>query len=347
METKNPQLEKAKQLAEVGDNLIGDGLSLASNKVAPIVGPFVVSILWKHKWKILIGIICLILFFVLAFESLANQTLAGNATLRAQIPKEHQECIQSASVKFTVQFDLLAAYGKVIANFDAKHKGAGRGFLEIDNTTWQQFGTDGNNNNQITEADICDNYFTLANKLSSLPGDANQKIDAYTYSRKGEVKKWFELFSGASLVPYGNPIGLERKELVRVTSTYNLVRIIFGKRHVHSGTDVVPSAQWFKENPGKGSTDVVNKAISSGRTKLIKDKAGALCVYVTNKAYRTMYCHCNDFIVKNDVDVKYGDPLCHMGSTGFSTAPHTHVTIWRANGGDWERLDPAPFMFPN
>lgn len=155
-----------------------------------------------------------------------------------------------------------------------------------------------------------------------------------------------EYRDGVMQIPYGNPIGLERRELVLVTSSYNAIRIINGVRDVHRGLDLVPSSLWFKENPGKTSTDVINRSIIAGRVSNFIDSAGALCSYVTNDVYRTLYCHCNAFISLDQALVKYGDPICFMGTTGRSTGVHTHIEIFQRNNNSWLLIDPTPFLFP-
>lgn len=337
---KNEVQEKVKDVAKLGDSLIGDGIGLLSNKVAPVVGPIVISILWKHKVKILIVLLCMVCLSAFFLESLFVQSAAGSS-IKALIPPDHAACITQASSSTGTQFELLASYGKVISNFDSSHKGSGIGFMEIPDDLWRQ-----NEQGLKGASDICTNYLVLARILANIPGGVEQKIDNYPYSQNDEVKRWFQLFVGAALTPYGNPIGLERSDLVVKTSGYNLIRVIFGRKHVHKGVDVVPSGIWYGENPGKASTQAVNRAILAGQVSLFKDQYGALCAYITNQSYKLLYCHCDSFIAKQSQEVKYGDPICFMGSTGFSTAPHTHIALYEKNGDSWQMVDPTPFIFP-
>jgi len=163
---ENKPLNTTKNLAELGDSLVGDSLALASNKVAPVVGPILVNLIWKNKWKILILNVVVFFLFFFALEALASQLVAGSRGLIEQIPVEHRECIDKASRKYGEEFELLSAYGKVIADFDEEHTGEEIGFLEISQSNWDEYGSDGNNNEEITHEDLCDNYFTLANILS-------------------------------------------------------------------------------------------------------------------------------------------------------------------------------------
>lgn len=46
---ENKPLNTTKNLAKLGDSVVGDSLALASNKVAPVVGPILVNVIWKNK----------------------------------------------------------------------------------------------------------------------------------------------------------------------------------------------------------------------------------------------------------------------------------------------------------
>lgn len=53
-----------------------------------------------------------------------------------------------------------------------------------------------------------------------------------------------------------------------------------------------------------------------------------------------MYAHCNQIFSKKDENVKQGQILASAGSTGVSTGPHVHYSIWYNN----EIIDPQPFL---
>jgi hypothetical protein len=343
---ENRPLQATKNAIEKTDNLIGDVIGIASSKVAPVIGPILVNIIWKNKWKILLLNAVTSFFVIFALEAIAYQVLAGTRGLIDEIPKEHYECIDKASRKYSQEFELLASYGKVIADFDTNHSGNGVGFLEISQSDWDKYEADGNNNNEIDYDDLCDNYFTLSNILSDFDGDAKKKINQYSYSKKNEVYEQYQMYVGLMYIPYGNPIGLNRSDLVTVSSGFNVVRVIGGKKDVHKGVDIVLSTKWYQENIGKGSTDAINRAILTGKVSNFKDRNGALCSYITNDYFKVLYCHCSAFIAKDGSSVKYGDPICFMGNTGFSTGVHTHIGIYEKNSqGGWNLIDPTPFLF--
>ena len=345
---ENKVLNNTKNAVEIGDSLVGDAIGIASNKVAPVVGPILVNIIWKNKYKIIIACVVIFVFAIFALESIAYQVLAGYRGILDEIPEEHKECIDKSSRKFNQEYELIASYGKVVADFDGTHRGSGIGFLEITESDWEKYKTDGNNNDEIIEGELCDNYFTLSNILSQTHGDAKTKIYDYSYPKKEEVYEQYQMYVGLLYIPYGNPVGLNRADLITVTSGYNVVRIIDGYKHVHKGVDIVPSGKWYQENQGKGSTDAINRTIIAGKVENFKDGNGALCSYITNDYYRVLYCHCSAFIAQDQSTAKYGDPICFMGSTGFSTGVHTHIGLYeKNNSGGWNNIDPTPFLFPS
>lgn len=344
---ENKPLQATKNAVEIGDSLVGDALGMASNKVAPVVGPIVVNILWKNKFKILLACIVVLFFGIFMLEAIAYQIVGGYRSILDEIPKEHQECVDKASRKYNLEYELLASYGKVVANFDNNHRGEGVGLLEISQSDWDKYKQDGDGNGTISENDLCDNYFTLGNILRIYTGDSKTKIYAYSSPKKDDVYEQYQMYIGLLYIPYGNPVGLNRADLVTITSGYNVVRYIDGVKSVHDGVDLVPSTKWYQENQGKGSTDAVNRSIIAGKVSEFTDNNGALCAYITNEYYRVLYCHCSAFISQNNISVKYGDPICFMGTTGFSTGVHTHVSMFeKNNSGGWNRIDPMPFLFP-
>lgn len=332
---------------KTADNLVGNKLALASNKIAPIVGPVVTKILWKHKVKVFFLFMGLLCFGCFGIQSIAYQMAVDARTYLEQIPEDHKQCIQKAKEKYSVEFELIAAFSQVISEFKVDHIGSGKGFLEIPDDYWVTHGVDGDENGTISENDLCDNYATLANKLSSLDGGSEEKIDKYNHSKKEQIKTVYNLFTGLIFIPYGNPVGLTRSDLVTITSGYNESRTIDGVVNVHTGVDVVPSDVWYQENPGKSSEEAINRSIIIGTVTNFQDSYGALCSYVANTYYRTLYCHCSTHLAKDGDTLKYGDPVCMMGTTGFSTGVHNHVEVFKKNDqGTWDRVDPSPFLFP-
>ena len=54
----------------------------------------------------------------------------------------------------------------------------------------------------------------------------------------------------------------------------------------------------------------------------------------------TLYAHCSELLVLVGDEVKKGDVIAKVGSTGKSTGPHCHFEV-RING---ESVDPSPYL---
>jgi hypothetical protein len=59
-----------------------------------------------------------------------------------------------------------------------------------------------------------------------------------------------------------------------------------------------------------------------------------------NSTYSTLYAHCSQLLVSEGDEVKKGDVIALVGSTGDSTGPHCHFEI-RVDG---EAVDPLPYL---
>lgn len=57
--------------------------------------------------------------------------------------------------------------------------------------------------------------------------------------------------------------------------------------------------------------------------------------------YKTLYAHLNRIVVRRGQQVKRGDLIGHVGSSGKSTAPHLHYEVWKND----VKLDPINFFF--
>jgi len=114
---------------------------------------------------------------------------------------------------------------------------------------------------------------------------------------------------------------------------------IKGGRQFHNGVDIkVPSgsrvcsarsgrvveAGW---KGGYGNVVVIRHTVTNPRGR--------------PETYETLYGHNREVLVKAGAQVKQGQIIAYSGSTGMSTGPHLHFTIWK-NG---KIIDPLKFLW--
>ena len=128
---------------------------------------------------------------------------------------------------------------------------------------------------------------------------------------------------------YGNPFDFPW--LSSVSSGYGYrVHPITGEKNLHRGVDIAAA-------PG---TPI--KAVQDGRVVSAGDAGGyGLCVVIEDdKGYQSRYAHCSSLSVSAGQEVKRGDVIAAVGSTGQSTGPHLHLEVM-LNG---EYLNPYYFV---
>ena len=128
---------------------------------------------------------------------------------------------------------------------------------------------------------------------------------------------------------YGNPFDFPW--LGYVSSGYGWrVHPISGEKNLHRGVDIAVAQ----------GTPI--KAIHDGRVVSAGDAGDyGLCIVIEDeKGYQSRYAHCSSLSVTAGQEVKRGDVIGAVGSTGNSTGPHLHLEIM-LNG---EYLNPYYFV---
>ncbi len=93
---------------------------------------------------------------------------------------------------------------------------------------------------------------------------------------------------------------------------------ISGKRRFHEGCDIVAPNRTPVIAPADGVVTFAGWREGLGRTIQIKHGYG----------YRTTYSHNSKLLVKKGDNVKRGDMIAHVGSSGRSTGPHLHYEVY-------------------
>ncbi|GLQ99556.1 M23 family metallopeptidase [Dyella mobilis] len=119
--------------------------------------------------------------------------------------------------------------------------------------------------------------------------------------------------------------------LARISSEYGRRRNPLGKGHVfHRGIDLAAPA----------GTPVY--AVAAGTVvRSSGDRSyGNVVVINHHNGFETLYAHNSKLLVKAGQNVKAGQQIAKVGSTGRSTGPHLHFEIHRSG----ERVDPGPYL---
>ncbi len=168
-----------------------------------------------------------------------------------------------------------------------------------------------------TEEEVPYEWHILNVTLTSMPlenlvvsrMDADQKeICEILLQTKGN-RQYVENVFGTNWLPY-------------VTSYYGYrVHPVSGEKNYHTGVDIgMPQ-----------STEILSG--HDGTVTLAGNAGGyGLCVAIEGEAYEwhsltTKYGHCSQILVSAGQEVKAGDVIAKVGSTGNSTGPHLHLEV--------------------
>jgi len=94
---------------------------------------------------------------------------------------------------------------------------------------------------------------------------------------------------------------------------------IFRKRSFHNGIDI--ATRYYTAVGAARAGRVTSAGWMGGFGKAI--------IIQHDKGYRTLYGHLSRINVRNGQYVKAGRIIGRVGSTGFSTGPHLHFTMWK------------------
>lgn len=128
---------------------------------------------------------------------------------------------------------------------------------------------------------------------------------------------------------YANPFDFDW--LPYVTSRYGYrVHPVSGEKNLHRGIDI-----------GAAEGTAIHAA-QDGTVASAGEAGGyGLCVVIDGAGgYQSKYAHCDSVLVSAGQEVKRGDVIATVGSTGVSTGPHLHLEVLH-NG---EYLNPGYFV---
>ncbi|PJZ69949.1 peptidase M23 [Leptospira perolatii] len=129
-------------------------------------------------------------------------------------------------------------------------------------------------------------------------------------------------------LPFGEPLFS-----YNLTSYYGMRRSpTFGYMEFHDGVDLanVPGTPIYSTGDGR-----IFRAVHSSRGY------GNHIVVQHANGYYSLYGHCTKILVRDGENVRKGQLIATVGSTGNVTGPHLHYEVWV---GDSNRTDPMEYM---
>lgn len=162
-----------------------------------------------------------------------------------------------------------------------------------------------------------------------LPGDVIQETTSQDHENIFGYKSFNNSFGDGWLCPVKG---------VKVTSLYgNRKHPVTGVYRMHYGIDIGAPNGWETVASKAGTVTHVGWENPSN-----KNQGYGLRVWVEHAGgYRSVYAHLSKTSVKVGQNVKRGQKIGEIGSTGSSTGPHCHWEIRDKNGN---RTNPAPSL---
>lgn len=182
-------------------------------------------------------------------------------------------------------------------------------------------------NTELREGDT----FDVAAQVLSLDGEVQKLGELYAVRlvNQGKVleavkhvddsgnQAWFKPDGSALKKPFlRSPLAFSR-----VTSGFNPKRFhpVLKKRRPHNGTDFGAPTGTPVQAVGDGRVVVAGR--SGGHGNFVKIDHG--------NGYQTSYSHLSRISVRQGQQVKQGEIVGKVGSTGLATGPHLHYQMWR------------------
>ncbi len=169
-------------------------------------------------------------------------------------------------------------------------------------------------------------------KLSDDEKNLQAKIDEINEQYENVNKQILDLaMKGIDTAYIGGELAWPVPGYTRITSKYAMrVHPITGQYKLHTGVDIgaPEGANFIAANDGIVTKAEYNTAYGK---MVIIDHGGGIS---------TLYAHGSEILVEVGQNVKRGETVLKVGSTGYSTGPHAHFEV-RING---ITTDPLPYI---
>jgi murein DD-endopeptidase MepM/ murein hydrolase activator NlpD len=187
------------------------------------------------------------------------------------------------------------------------------------------------------DGDLCNPKVTIAAKNNSQNYYQNGQV-LYT-AASGETAVEVRRLTSQEIAAMSLPSNGDKQMLFPLISP-SVISSLFGARvhpvtgqtRFHQGTDLAAPE----------GTPVV--AAFSGRVEIAGWLGGyGLIVVISHgDTHETRYAHLSEVLVKSGQEVKQGNVIGLVGSTGMATGPHLHFEIWQKMQEGLVAIDPTP-----
>ncbi len=188
------------------------------------------------------------------------------------------------------------------------------------------------------DSDLCNPQKAIARSRSNNPSYVQNGKVIYA-AASGDTSVQVRRLSDKEIAEMSLPSNGDKQMLFPLVAP-SIISSIFGER-VHPITGQVRFHQGSDIAAPEG-TPVV--AAFSGRVEIAGWLGGyGLMVVITHgDTHETRYAHLSEVFVKPGQEVKQGNVIGLVGSTGMATGPHLHFEIWRKMQEGLVAIDPTP-----
>ena len=110
----------------------------------------------------------------------------------------------------------------------------------------------------------------------------------------------------------------------------------------HTGVDLIPNANWYKDHPNQSVVNLVSTMY--GKLIYAYSDCGGYAAIVENSEYIIYLGHIDHFLVKDGDVVTRNTPIAVMGNSGScQTGKHVHFEIHHLMNGKWELVNPNDY----
>lgn len=179
----------------------------------------------------------------------------------------------------------------------------------------------------VTAKEFDTQHLTVSSTTASLKSQENYAKDAEKFAGAKDYSVGEPLWDSPFIMPVEG----------RISTEYAVIRYVNGNTKEssrHSGLDIANEQGTPIKAAHNGIVTFASDLIVSGNVVVLDHGYGLF----------TSYVHMHDIYVEKGQEVKQGDLIGEVGSTGYSTGPHLHFTVWK-NGvylNPWKFFETDP-----